>query len=285
MKNHDSSIVVADARDALKAGFDPAREERVLRIGNLTGLREEDGRFRRANFERGLLLDSLVTSLRPREILELGTGRGLGAFVMAAAARGLGQETRITTLDVLAPEAAQHWPIETDQGREILQASRREVWDRHFPGELRRMITEVCGPTTSILPRFSKEGREFDLVFIDAGHDLFNVVHDLCYAALLLSQGGWILMDDFAPASAYGLATCLSSIHARRMFGVVEVLPTEGLVFGDGQIPGLPRSMVLLGGRKSGLKLERSKLLFWRLASAVLDACYRSALFPLARRG
>ena len=279
-----SSSVVDNARGALKPGTNPSREERVLRIGNLTGLREESGKFRRANFERGLLLDSIFCSLRPREILELGTGRGLGAFVLAAAAKENVCTARITTLDVLPADAKQHWPIETSSGREVRHASRREVWNEHFSADLRDMVTEVCGTTTELLPVFLKQGRKFDFVFIDAGHDLFNVVHDLCYSAMLLSEGGWILMDDFAPASEYGLATCLASIHARNMFGTVEVLPTEGLVYGDAQIPGLPRNMVLLGGKKPGLSLDRGKLLFWRVASAILDVCYRPSLFPLSRR-
>jgi predicted O-methyltransferase YrrM len=282
MKNQSEKILVA-ARGTLTRGADLEREERVLRIGNLTGLREENGKFRKANFERGLLLDGLVEALQPREVLELGTGRGLGAFVMAATPKK-NHDISIITLDVLTTDTKQHWPIESDGHREVRHASRREVWSEKFPDDMRRMVNEVCGPTTAILPQLIKDGRRFDLIFIDAGHDLFNVVHDLCYSALLLSEEGWILMDDFAPASEYGLATCLASMHARRMFGVVEVLPTEGVVFGDAQMPGLPRNMVLLGERKSGLKLTPFKLAFWRMASAVLDTCYRPSMFPLSAK-
>jgi hypothetical protein len=125
-------------------------------------------------------------------------------------------------------------------------------------------------------------GEKYDLIFIDAGHDLYSVIHDLTYATQLLAEGGWILMDDFAPASDYGLATCVASSHARRFFDVVEVIPTEGVVYGDTQIPGLPRCMVLLGESRGNVVMAGWKLWFWRLAGKVMDACYREGLFPLA---
>jgi predicted O-methyltransferase YrrM len=85
MKNQSERLLIA-AHGTLTHGADTEREERVLRIGNLASLREKNGKFRKANFERGLLLAGLVEALQPREVLELGTGRGLGAFVMAASA-------------------------------------------------------------------------------------------------------------------------------------------------------------------------------------------------------
>ncbi len=282
--NSQSQIVIENAKQALNPGGNAQREQRVLRIGNLTGLREENGIFRRANFERGLLLDSLVSSLRPGRILELGTGRGLGAFVMAEAAKDAGYKPQITTVDVMTTDTAQNWPIESDAKREIRNVSRCEVWSSYFTGDAREMIKEVCGPTTNVLPQMLRDERKFGLIFIDAGHDLFSVVHDLCYAAMLLDKDGWVLMDDFAPASEYGLATCLASSHARSLFGVVEVIATEGLVFGDTQIVGLPRSMVLLGEIKNDIKFDRAKLFFWRVANHVLNACYRPAIFPLSRK-
>lgn len=273
--------VIASARAALAAGRDPERERRILSIGDLTGLRCENGVFRRANFERGLLLDALVAALRPREILELGTGRGLGAFSMAEAARLGGFTTRITTVDALSTETPQSWPIERDGKRETLRASRREIWTRHFSAESRGMITEVTGATTTVLPQLRSEGKRFDFIFIDAGHDLYSVVHDLAHGAMLLAPGGYILMDDFAPGSDYGFATCMVSAQARRVFQTAEIITTEGTVYGETEIAGLPRSMVLLGGARQGLSFSGSKLLFWKLAGRILDLCYRPALFPL----
>ena len=253
----------------------------MLSIGNLTGLRCENGRFRRANFERGLLLDAIVGELRPGQILELGTGRGLGAIAMAEAAHSRGFSTQITTVDALRSNQAQSWPIEQDGIRQVLHASRDQIWSRHFSSKISEAVTQVCGTTTTVLPRLLRESRQFDFIFIDAGHDLYSVVHDLAYSSMLLAPGGCILMDDFAPGSDYGFATCMVSAQARKIFGTAEVITTEGAVFGETEIQGLPRSMVLLADRRAGVSLSASKLVFWKFAGRVLDLCYRPSLFPL----
>jgi len=49
------------------------------------------------------------------------------------------------------------------------------------------MVRQLTGQTTTVLPRLVRENEKFDLIFIDAGHDLFSVVHDLVYSAQLLS--------------------------------------------------------------------------------------------------
>lgn len=275
------AAVIEAAKASLSPGTDPRREQRVLDIANLTGLRFDNGKFRRANFERGALLDALTRTLRPANILELGTGRGLGAFVMAAAAKDAGCGTTILTLDILPTDAPQDWPIEINGRQERRKASRKEIWETHLPADLRGTITEYCGATTTLLPRLLRENKRFDFIFIDAGHDLFSVVHDLAYCAQLLTRGGWILMDDFAPASEYGVGTCIVSTHARRLFTAVEVLTTEGTLYGEEELPGLPRSMVLLGDRVDNLAFSKTKLFFWRIASRFLEACYKPNLFPL----
>lgn len=278
---NDVNSVVKLARESLQPGSNPEREKRILNIGLLTGLHFRNGQYRKANFERGLLLDSLVTSLRPQNILELGTGRGLGAFAMAAAARECQLKTNILTVDTLHSETRFEWPIERDGRREVLKASRHEIWKTPPLNDLRSCITELQGETTSVLPRLWKEGRKFDFIFIDAGHDLFSVVHDLSYCVKLLAPEGWILMDDYAPGFEYGIGTCMAFAHARKIFQTAEVLTTEGTVFEKEEIPGLPRGMVLLGGATGNIALNPTKLIFWRLAGNVVSRCYRPKMFPL----
>jgi hypothetical protein len=144
--------VAESVRRVLQRDFDPVAVERVLEIGRVTGLREEAGVFRLANFERGLLLYQLVRELGPKRVLELGTGRGLGAFSMVAGAVRDGRSVEITTLDTIESGVAQRWPIERSGKREVLQASRSGVWRDEFPEEWRGMVREVCGMTTGILP-------------------------------------------------------------------------------------------------------------------------------------
>jgi predicted O-methyltransferase YrrM len=273
--------MISDWREHL----DAAHQERVRQLGLLTGLRfEKDGGFRPANFERALVLQRLVALRRPAQILELGTGRGLGALAMADTAREIGLTCDILSVDILPPTAAQWWPIEIDgQAREI-QASIDEIWSRHIEPELRQRILLRTGATTSVLPALAREGRKFDLVFIDAGHDLFSVIHDLSYAAVLLAPGGSILMDDFAPLEEFGLGTGIALSHARRWFIHLEILTTEGLVYGGAVHPEAPRGMVFLTElRAQNLRVRRGYLAFWRIAGALLERCHRPTYFPLAR--
>ena len=81
--------------DWLRTFADPARRQRIWELGLLTGLRErEAGQLCPANFERALILDRLIEMRRPRRILEIGTGRGLGCLSMAAACRVYGSPDR-----------------------------------------------------------------------------------------------------------------------------------------------------------------------------------------------
>jgi predicted O-methyltransferase YrrM len=265
----------------IKAFDDPPRRQRILEIGLLTGLRADaDGSFRLANFERGLLLDRIVELHRPRRVLELGTGRGLGAFVLAAAGRAYSVEIDITTADVIPLSKVQDYPLEVNGQRERRRTSCEEIWSKHLDPQLRSHITPLTGPTNRTLPRLLKSGRQFDFVFIDAGHDIYSVAHDLVYAAALLAPNGVMLMDDFAPLEEFGLGTCVAASHTHRLFSHVEIFPSEGLVFGGAVHPEAPRGMVFLSGLRAPVKPRRWVLPLWRLASALIARCYHPSWFP-----
>lgn len=271
----------ADFSPWLKSFNDPALKERIWRLGLLTGLRaEKDGSFRPANFERGLVLDRIVAGRKPRTVLELGTGRGLGAFAMAAAARQHGVELSVTTVDLRPPGERLDYALEVDGRREVRHASCDEIWSAHLDAELRKRITPITGTTTRLLPELLAAGRSFEFIFIDAGHDLFSVAHDLAYSAALLAPGGAILMDDFAPLEDFGLGTCVALTHARRLFEHVELFPTEGLIFGGTVHPDAPRGMIFLASLRAPVRVKRWVLPFWRVAGALLERCYVPSAFP-----
>jgi hypothetical protein len=267
----------------LKSFDDAPRRERIHGLGLLTGLRGEvDGTFRPANFERGLILDRIVEERRPARVLELGTGRGLGSFALAAAARTYGQTIEITTVDLTPITEPQNYAIQDGGSARVIQASCDEVWRTHLDPELRQRIKPLTGATTEILPALLRDGQRFDLIFIDAGHDLFSVVHDLAYSAALLNRDGAILMDDFAPLEDFGLGTCVALTHARRHFEHVELFPTEGLIYGGTVFPESPRGMIFLAGLQHDKPtVNRASLLFWKAAGAFLSLAYRPGLFPL----
>jgi Methyltransferase domain len=255
--------------------------DRIWKLGLLTGLKGERDQFKPANFERALVLDRLVELRKPARILEIGTGRGLGSISMAASAIAHQAPVRITTLDLLPADAKQDWPLQIDGECQEMKASRDEIWSRHIDPALLEPLRQIAGPTSRTLPALAKAGEKFDLIFIDAGHDLHSVAHDLAYSAQMLAPGGAILMDDFAPMEEFGLGTCVVAQHGRRLFGSVEIFPTEGLIFGGTQHPEAPRGMVLLMEPKAArFVVSRTRLLAWRVAEIILRLCHDPRAFP-----
>jgi predicted O-methyltransferase YrrM len=259
---------------------DEAEKARVLEIGKLTGLKEEAGRYFPANFERGLLLREIVRRRKPKRILELGTGRGLGILCIADQVRSLDYEAELVSVDIIPPAAKQNWPI-CVEGHYVTQSqSIEENWTRHFP-ELKPLITLRTGATTATLPAMVKEGRKFDFIFIDAGHDVYSVFHDFSYSCLLLSEEGEILMDDFAPTEPFGLGTCIVAAHARRVFERVEVIESNGLVF-ELVYSGFTRGMVHLAGINRGRpELDSVSLLAVRILGKAVEGLFHPKALPV----
>jgi predicted O-methyltransferase YrrM len=259
---------------------DDAEKRRVLEIGQLTGLREKAGRYYPANFERGLLLREIVRRRRPQRILELGTGRGLGILCMAHQVRALDYNAELVSVDIIPPDTRQHWPIFLDGQYSTQSRSIEEIWSRSFP-ELKALVTLRTGDTTAVLPALLKEGRKFDFIFVDAGHDVHSVFHDFAYCVLLLAERGEILMDDFAPMEPFGLGTCIVAAHAARIFERVDVIESNGLVFAE-NYSGFTRGMVHLGGIKPGkYKLGSLSLLAARILGKVVEGLFHPKILPL----
>ena len=264
----------------LRDFHDNAERLRVLEIGQLTGLREEAGRYYPANFERGLLLREIVRRRRPQRILELGTGRGLGILCMADQVRALDCHAELVSVDIIPPDTRQHWPIFLDGQYSTQSRSIEEIWSRSFP-ELKALVTLRTGDTTAVLPALLKEGRKFDFIFVDAGHDVYSVFHDFAYCVLLLAERGEILMDDFAPMEPFGLGTCIVAAHAARIFERVDVIESNGLVFAE-NYSGFTRGMVHLGGIKPGkYKLGSLSLLAARILGKVVEGLFHPKILPL----
>jgi predicted O-methyltransferase YrrM len=264
----------------LRSFHDDAEKARVLEIGKLTGLKEKGGRYFPANFERALLLREIIRRRKPKRVLELGTGRGLGILAMADQVQALGYVAELVSIDIIVPAAKQKWPLCLDGQNTSEALSLDEVWNKHFP-QLRARVTLRTGATTAVLPALFKEGRKFDFIFVDAGHDVYSVFHDFAYSCLLLAEDGEILMDDFAPTEPYGLGTCIVAAHATRAFEQVEVIETNGLVFEDAYF-GFTRGMVHLAGiKRATLEIDSVSLLAARILGKAVEGLFHPKLLPV----
>jgi len=263
---------------------DQSRKERIWEIGLYTGWRNyPDGSFGAPNFERALILDRVIEVLEPKDVLEIGTGRGLGCITMASAARTYDTEVAITTVDLTPPDKKQAWAIRVDGNDCVQNTSLNDVWGERFDKKITENIFKQTGLTTEVLPRQIAEGKKYDFIFIDGGHDPYSVIHDLSCSIKLLRSDGVILMDDFAPLNEYGIGTCLAIPHARNWFENVEVFPTEGVVYGGSENEQYPRGMVLLSGLKKecNTNIRAFKLVWWKIVKRIFAYCYSSRSFPI----
>ena len=119
------------------------------------------------------MLSALVRLSRAKSILEIGTGYGLSAIAMAKAQTRPG----LLTIDQYEPQVT--------ISRKHLAAI--------FPDD---NVKLVAGDKRDIVPRLARDGRRFDLIFHDGGHDGDAYVRD--FEALLptLNAGGLFLIDD-----------------------------------------------------------------------------------------
>jgi hypothetical protein len=127
----------------------PPDWETFVKLGNLLKLRQDPDRsFRHANYASGLLLYALVRHYKPTNILEIGTGRGYGAFCMAMALRDEGIEGKIITLDMHGYHSPQNWALDDGSGPRFERLSLADIWEKQLDPDLRRRIEHRQGFST-----------------------------------------------------------------------------------------------------------------------------------------
>lgn len=174
--------------------------EDFWRLGDLTALRYKDKEgFVRSNYERGILLYTLVAHYRPQHILEFGTGRGYGALCMAWSMAKHNIDGKIITIDTTSPDTPIDWAIDwhDDAGPMIQSLARNEVWAKAAPDTWLDKIEQRSGDTRDVMSQY--EAKNVEMAFIDAGHHLSAARHDF-YSVLTTGADKFgILFDDYNP--------------------------------------------------------------------------------------
>lgn len=150
---------------------------------NNSDLYKSVGCFFRPNYERGLLIYSLIKKFKLTSFLEIGFGRGYSTFCAAKAFSDSGVRGRIVTVDPNFDQA--------------LLGRLKSI----FPSQWFSMIEFKSGHSSAIVP--SIEGN-FDMVYIDGDHTYegVKVDWDLCkdrYNAFLLFDDYHLPTKDSGP--------------------------------------------------------------------------------------
>lgn len=121
---------------------------------------------------QGRFLTMLTSMTKAVNVLEIGTFTGYSAVCFAY---GLSEGGHVDTLEI------------NDELEELI----REGWERAGVSD---KITLHLGNALDTLAAFAAEGRQFDLVYIDANKREYIAYYDLIID--MLRQGGVILVDD-----------------------------------------------------------------------------------------
>lgn len=151
-------------------------------------------------------LGSLVAGRGPMKIAETGFGIGWSAWAFLAA----NPETTVVSFDI-GEHAAVH------------QA--KAVIDKHFPGR----HTLIVGNSTETVPAYlATHANDFDLVFIDGGHDYVSASSDLANFA---SPGRIVAFDDLV-----GMDWAVGGVKAWDEATSPDGFVEQDEVFNDGGI-------------------------------------------------
>ena len=171
--------VFADDRDA---DWRAARDE-VDALFPFAGLPEV------VSSDERRVLWHLVSHLKPRSVLEVGTSVGGSTLWLAMALREDPRGPRLVTVDVedVNDPDVRRWE------RPGLSASPREMVERLGCGDSVEFVTARS------LDYLAENRARFDFIFLDGDHGARNVYREIPLALAALRPGGCILLHDYFP--------------------------------------------------------------------------------------
>ena len=155
------------------------------------------------NFERGYLLYCLVSLLKPKNILEIGTAQGFGTLCMAWAMSDFKIDGKIHTIDYINHdhEFLHHYK----NLEQIYQktTTRRKIWKEFADPEWADKIHVINGYVGQVIDK--EKLPEIDFFYIDGPHFYSAVKHDFLSSLLLASSNPTFLMDDYIDRPYFGV--------------------------------------------------------------------------------
>ncbi len=198
----------------------------LKRIAQILAIKErENGTFDHGHWWRGPLLYSLIASIRPRVVLEIGTGRGYGIFCIAKAVKDFNLQTRIYTLDILGKDETQEWIVDNQKGVQKIKSSLENIWNNYIESSITNCINFIKISSEEIKPFWEKHSLpEVDFFFVDANHDYFSVRLDVLSSISIASQNFSILFDDFTKRKNYGVVKSVMAFYKKLQSPSLEII-------------------------------------------------------------
>jgi len=133
-------------------------------------------------------LKSLVTELRPKKILEIGTWKGHRAVSFCE-----GLDTFYVGFDLF------------EEGNDIIDQQESNGKGRSNVSDVSKLLTGknikyelIKGNTNITLPEYVNfTSNKFDFAFIDGGHSVETIENDWIYVKQLMNDDGVVVFDDY----------------------------------------------------------------------------------------
>ena len=162
------------------------------------------------NYERGILLYSLIAKYKPKNVLEIGTAEGYSTLCMAWAMTDYNINGKIFTIDPkpfdVPVERNVTW--EDNPKHDTVMLSRRELWNKFADNEWIKKIEVLTGFSGEVLQK-NTELPKMDMGFIDGSHVYEAVVHDFYAFLEVASENFHLLFDDYVPNENDGVTKAI----------------------------------------------------------------------------
>jgi hypothetical protein len=150
------------------------------------------------NYERGILLYSLIAKYKPKNVLEIGTAEGYSTLCMAWAMTDYNINGKIFTIDPKPFDVPikRNVTWEDNPKHDTVMLSRRELWNKFADKEWIKKIEVLTGFSGEVLQKNTKLPK-MDMGFIDGSHVHEAVVHDFYAFLEVASENFHLLFDDY----------------------------------------------------------------------------------------
>ena len=193
-------------------------DKEFLRLSKSTPMYPENKEPDILNYERGILLYSLIAKYKPQNVLEIGTAKGYSTLCMAWAMHDYNIPGTIYTID---PALDTKFEIEIDDEINVLTTT--QLWKKIAPYEWISKIKPLTGYSGEIMSKYNFP--KIDFAYID-GHHVYEAVEHDFYSFLNTSSNNFrILFDDYALSD--GVTKLIDNNVSENFDGVLIKTNTE----------------------------------------------------------